>query len=68
MTKKKSSHHKALLLGIFVYKARSLFLDDICDTTFAHECRRSGLKDGTIRKCRFVDDDDDDNCAGDRGS
>ena len=27
-----------------------------CDTTFPHECRRSGLNEGTMRKFRLVED------------
>jgi hypothetical protein len=32
------------------------FWGDIFGITFPHECRRSGLYDGTIRKCRVNDD------------
>jgi hypothetical protein len=29
----------------------------VCEATFSHECRRSGLNDGTIRKLRVTDDE-----------
>jgi hypothetical protein len=45
---------------IVINEAATLFRCDECDTTLPHECRRSGLNDGTIRKCRLGDDVDKD--------
>ena len=42
-----------IFTGIFTSASRV----DKCETRFPHECRRSGLNDGTIRKRRFVDGD-----------
>lgn len=35
-----------------------LFRGDGCKMTFPHECRRSGLNEGTIRKLRRIAEDD----------
>jgi hypothetical protein len=42
---------------IVIDDVATLFRCVECDSTFPHECRRSGLNEGTIRKCRLDDDE-----------
>ncbi len=44
------------MLVIIIDDVAALFRCDGLDTTFPHECRRSGLNEGTIRKCRLDED------------
>jgi len=46
------------LVVIVIADVVTLFRYAGCGTTFPHECRRSGLNKGTIRKWRLDDDDD----------
>ncbi len=57
----KTSHlvTESVFVIIVIADVLTVFRCDECDTTFPHECRRSGLNDGTIRKWRLDDDDAD---------
>lgn len=55
---KNYSHRMESALVIFMNEFTSEFRADIWETTLAHECRRSGLNDGTIRKWRADEDAD----------
>jgi hypothetical protein len=48
--KKENSHLVEPALVIVIDEVILGFRGDMCETTFPHECRRSGLNDGTIRK------------------
>ena len=58
---KKNSHLLMLsaLVVIVIDDVITLFRCVGCDIAFPQECRRSGLNEGTIRKCRLDDDDVD---------
>jgi len=48
--KKENSHLVEPALVIVIDEVILGFRGDMCETIFPHECRRSGLNDGTIRK------------------
>ena len=48
---------ESALVVIVIADVATWFRFDECDITFPHECRRSGLNEGTIRKCRLDDNE-----------